>query len=378
MKPQILFISNPANYTGAPLYLYGLLCHLDRGEIWEKAILLRGGGELTPLIAELHPTYLVDGTNVMGLPPAASQNFSSVEAFYAKFKPDLVYSNTITNGQYVKLAHDLHVPVILHVQEMKPAFEKHTAGYLQDTLACAHFICVSNAVREYLRRDYGVDPRKLSVVHNSIDTNRIDKLLTGGTSRLLRKELGIPEQAIVFGGIGAVALHKGVDLWLQVARRVVIDMVEVDPYFVWVGQDTNEYAMEMKRNVASLGLSERVLFTGATVNPYPFMQMMDIFIMSSRYESIGLVNIEAAYLAIPIVCFGCAGGPREVVEPDAGLVVESLDTYEMALAAMRLAQDKKLRINLGSNGHQRACQYFNIVDKSTEIEKIINMVMSSR
>lgn len=372
MKPRILFISNPANYTGAPLYLYNLLHHLDTQQIWEKAILLRGDGELTPHFAELYPTYLIDGTHVLGLSPKAFGRFDCIEDFYVDFMPDLVYSNTITNGPFVKAAHDFHIPVILHVQEMKPAFQKHTAAHLQETLSCTHYICVSHAVREYLHSDYGLAPEKLSVIHNSIDMMRIDKMLSYSTPESVKAMLGIPNEAIIIGGVGAMALHKGVDLWLQVARRVAMEMSEVNPYFVWVGQDTNEYAAEMKRNVAMMGLSDRVFFTGMTTNPYPYMKAMDIFVMSSRYESIGLVNIEAAYLEVPIVCFGCAGGPREVVEPDAGIVVEELDTYEMSLAVLELVRDRGLRKLLGYNARRKAVSQFDIRVASTKIEGTID------
>lgn len=372
MKRRILFISNPANYTGAPLYLYNLLRHLDTQQILEKAILLRGGGDLAPHFAKLYPTYLIDGAQVLGLPPKAFGRFDCIEDFYRAYMPDLVYSNTITNGSLVKVAHDFHIPVILHVQEMKPAFQKHTAAYLEETLSCSHYICVSHAVREYLYNDYDLAPDKLSVIHNSIDMMRIDKMLSHSTPESVKAMLGIPKDAIVIGGVGAMALHKGVDLWLQVAKRVTMEMSGANPYFVWVGQDTNEYAAEMKRNVAMMGLSNRVFFPGMTTNPYPYIKAMDIFIMSSRYESIGLVNIEAAYLEVPIVCFGCAGGPREVVEPDGGIVIEELDTYEMSLAVIELVRDRQLRKILGTNARRRAISQFDIRVASMRIADIIN------
>lgn len=306
----------------------------------------------------------------------AQAQFKSIRDFFAQWRPDLVFSNTITNGALVNVAHEHGIPVIIHVQEERTAFQTVTARFLNETLSCAHYICVSDSVKRYLLSDYQLSPEKLSMIHNGIDLARINQSLIENPMDVKAK-LNIPKHAIVVGGAGMIVFRKGVDLWLQMARRVMVEAPQHHPFFLWVGAKNNEYANEMVRNVAQLGLEERVVFTGEASNPYPFMNAMDIFAMSSRQEAIGLVNLEAAYLGKPIVCFGRAGGSREIVETDAGIIVEYLDAYEMAHAVIKLISNEKLRAEMGARGRAKVLERFDIRQTAAQIRKVIQQVLES-
>jgi len=382
MKPvRILFISHIATRTGAPIQLCNLLYHLDPSGLWEKRVLIRQQSETSELekeFAQACVTYLMQGEVIIPSrfsPEVMGDEYATFADFLECWNPDLVYSNTVTNGALVKLAHELKIPVIIHVQEMKPAFQKYTTGFLEETLSSAHFVCVSQAVRDYLARDYGIPEERLSLVHNSVDTKKIDRLLNK-TRKDIRAELGIPGQATAIGGAGWMSLHKGVDLWLQVARRVAVELPEVDSYFLWVGYNQDSYAAQMSRDVGMLGLEGRVIFTGAVSNPYPYINAMDVFVMSSRHESIGLVSIEAAYLGKPVVCFGCSGGAREVVGTEAGAIVECLDSYEMAKEVIKLITNESLRRQQGAYAKRRVLRHFEIKDKAKDVQVIIEKVLA--
>lgn len=377
-KERILFISHLASRTGAPVFLHHLLRHLDPSNCWEKRLLLRQSGELEPAFAEVCPTYVWhnDGAIVpsrfnsfQGAP-----SFSDWCGFLSDWRPDLIYSNTVTNGALLVQAQILDIPVVMHVHEAKPAFVKYTTGFLAQILAASHFICVSHAVKSYLVNDYGIEERRISIVHNGIDTQLISQALTAPPDSI-RAEMGIPDKAVVIGGVGWMSLHKGVDLWLQMARRVTVDAPDTEAYFAWIGFKANSYGEEMERNVEQLALQGRVLFTGAQSNPYPYINAMDIFAMSSRYESFGIVNVEAAYLGKPIVCFGCSGGPREIVGDDAGIIIDYLDTQQMAAAIVSLARDTALRDRLGSAAREKAIRYFDIRQKAQQIEAVIVRIL---
>lgn len=376
---RILFISHLGSRTGAPIFLYYLLRHLDPCGCWEKRLFLRQGGELEAEFAEVCPTFVRDqGGKIAASRFCTSQGEWSLpdwQSFLIDWRPDLIYSNTVTNGELLAFPQSLGIPVIIHVQEAKPAFVKYTTGFLTETLNASHFICVSHAVGNYLVSDFGIPERRISVVHSGTDVDLISNSLDTAPGAI-RAALGIPREAVVIGGAGWMSLHKGVDLWLQVARRVAVEAPDTTPHFMWIGFNADSYGEEMKRNVEQLGLQGRVIFTGAVPNPYPYINAMDIFVMSSRYESFGLVNIEAAYLGKPVVCFGCSGGPREIVEDDAGIVVEYLDTYEMAEAVILLARNDDLRNRLRTQAREKVIREFDIKQKASEIRTLISNVIS--
>lgn len=65
--------------------------------------------------------------------------------------------------------------------------------------------------------------------------------------------------------------------------------------------------------VKGLGLEERVQLPGAIGNPYPYMARATAFVLSSRWEGLPTVLIEALSLGVPVIATDCPSGPREIL-----------------------------------------------------------------
>jgi glycosyltransferase involved in cell wall biosynthesis len=65
--------------------------------------------------------------------------------------------------------------------------------------------------------------------------------------------------------------------------------------------------------VDQLGLREDVSLPGFVANPYPYMTRADVFVLSSRWEGLPGVLIEALYCGAPLVSTDCPSGPREIL-----------------------------------------------------------------
>lgn len=66
---------------------------------------------------------------------------------------------------------------------------------------------------------------------------------------------------------------------------------------------------------ASLGVGDSVDLTGFVANPYPFMQRAALFVLSSRWEGLGIVLVEALACGTPAISTDCPSGPREILGP---------------------------------------------------------------
>ena len=62
------------------------------------------------------------------------------------------------------------------------------------------------------------------------------------------------------------------------------------------------------------GINDKVNFIGYMSDPYKLVSKCDVFILSSDYEGLPTVLIEAAYTGIPIVSTDCPWGPKEILE----------------------------------------------------------------
>lgn len=72
----------------------------------------------------------------------------------------------------------------------------------------------------------------------------------------------------------------------------------------------------------SLGITDYVKFMGLVSNPFPYMRLADVFVLSSNHEGQGLVLLEAMCLEVPVVSTDIPG-PRSVITGNTGLLVEN-------------------------------------------------------
>ncbi|MFP6647847.1 MAG: glycosyltransferase [Pirellulaceae bacterium] len=93
-----------------------------------------------------------------------------------------------------------------------------------------------------------------------------------------------------------------------------------------------EERAELEELVRQLGLEERVLLPGFVENPYAWLNQADLFVLSSRWEALPTVLIEALACGVKVVATDCPSGPAEILQDGRwGRLVPMQD--EQALAA---------------------------------------------
>ncbi len=129
---------------------------------------------------------------------------------------------------------------------------------------------------------------------------------------------------------------KRVDRMLRCAKM----MAERGFRFQWhiVGNGIDYQGM--KSLAKELGLEEQVIFTGAQLNPYPYIQNADVFVMTSQYEGKPIVVEEAKLLGIPVVTTEY-GSAKEQLQDCGGYVAINQDgVCEEEIAEILMNKDK--------------------------------------
>jgi glycosyltransferase involved in cell wall biosynthesis len=70
---------------------------------------------------------------------------------------------------------------------------------------------------------------------------------------------------------------------------------------------------KLERLAIKLNIRNDVHLPGFVINPYAYMSRADLFVLSSLWEGLGNVLIEALALGIPVVSTDCRSGPREIL-----------------------------------------------------------------
>ncbi|MEQ1517907.1 MAG: glycosyltransferase family 4 protein [Usitatibacteraceae bacterium] len=179
-------------------------------------------------------------------------------------------------------------------------------------------ICISEMVKRDVLRHYDVAPEKLHVIYGSIDTDAFHPRLRDEHRRTLRKQLKIPQKAPIAIYVGSGFERKGV-LGFLLAMAKVEGMGGIV-----VGRDKNMFQYQAFAD--SIGLTDRVIFTGGIGDVRPYYGASDVFVMPTLYEPFGLVFGEAMACGLPVVASTQSGAADWIEHGVDGFVVDALDT----------------------------------------------------
>ena len=85
-----------------------------------------------------------------------------------------------------------------------------------------------------------------------------------------------------------------------------------------------EEKKSIQKLIKSLGLNNKVYLKGVVDNVYEYMKVSDVLVLSSLWEEMGFVIVEAAYNNLFVITSNCPNGPKEFIEGDkCGLLFES-------------------------------------------------------
>jgi starch synthase len=302
---------------------------------------------------------------------------------------DLVHSHTWYANLGGHLAGLLHgVPHVLSAHSLEPLrpwkAEQLGGGYALSSWAertayegAAGIIAVSGGMRDDILRVYPqVDPAKVHVVHNGIDLDGWrrpeSETQRGGADGVVRG-LGIdPDRpAVVF--VGRITRQKGLPYLLRAARSLPDDVQLV---LCAGAPDTPEIAAEVSGAVAELQAERSGVVWIEQMLPraelVAVLAASTVFVCPSVYEPLGIVNLEAMAVGLPVVGTATGGIPEVVDDGVTGLLVPidqaddgtgtPLDpdrfVADLAAALTRVVSDPERAAAMGRAARQRVEDHF--------------------
>ncbi len=393
MPQTILFIGHSADYTGAPLVLLRLCKWLKNNTNFNIEIILKTEGPLQHEYEKIAPVHIYHKPILSTLRSekyarsiakhnnyvaAVHVQLASLLIKYLKIYKlkrsfpigsiDLIFSNTLTNGEILESLSYINCPVICRVAELENWIQR--AGKTNFALIeknVNRFIAVSKIVKNNLVINHHISPKIITIVPGFIDVTDKNCLQS-----IEKNEFGIPQDAIIIGGSGGNSWLKGKDIFIQLAVTILNHFTKIPMYFVWLGGKNSgvEYS-QLVHDIEKTGFKEKIILIPTVQNPLDYFTLFDIFAMVSREDSYPTINLEVGSLQIPIVCFDNAGGSPEFVENDAGFIVPYLDINAMVAKIITLAEDKNLRKQLGKRAREKVIEKHSVSIGSGKIYQII-------
>jgi glycosyltransferase involved in cell wall biosynthesis len=392
-EQRVLFVSQVANRTGAPVLLLQFLQWLRTNTSIDFDVVLREGGELSAEFAALAPIWHVEATpgrlahTTMRVARRLGLGTSPDDAHIDRMVRQLshrrfgvVYSNTVWNGAFIARLRALGCPVVTHVHELESNILRPGEENLRLVKAqTSRYIACSEAVKSNLIVRHGIECDRIDVIHGFVAARRAltDAQRAEARART-RLELGIPEGAYVVGGAGTTNWAKSPDLFVQLAYAMHRRRPARPVHFVWVGGGSPQghRLTELRLDAERAGVGDIMHFPGTRSNATEYFCAFDVYALVSREDSYPLVCLEVASLGMPILCFDRAGGAREFVEDDCGFVVPYLEVEVMADRTLELLASDELRHRMGERAKAKVRERHDVTVAAPRVLDVIRRVAS--
>jgi glycosyltransferase involved in cell wall biosynthesis len=276
---------------------------------------------------------------------------------------DLVHTHGMTASNVLArtAARLTGTPVLSHLHSPNTFRDQAAARtllrFLDNATArwCATIVAVSDAVACSLV-EQGMPADRIEVVHNGYDPPiaPVEPATLPGL-----------EGARLVVCVGRLEPAKGQADLMRAAPSVP------GAVFVLVGRDVAGHRADLARLAATLGVADRVVFTGVRDDVLELAASAELLALPSWTEGLPITPLEAMAVGTPVVATAVGGTPEIVVDGETGLLVPARDPQHLAEAINRVLDDPSLAARLGEAGRRRLVEHFSqraMTDRILELE----------
>ncbi|HBG60263.1 MAG: hypothetical protein A2Y03_05370 [Omnitrophica WOR_2 bacterium GWF2_38_59] len=218
---------------------------------------------------------------------------------------------------------------------------------------------------------YGIaKPSKFVQIYSGVDFNRIS--INNDFSQKIKNDLKIDNDNIVFGTVTRLEPIKGNDCLIEAMAEVVKNIP--NSLLVIVGDGAER--QNLIELAESLNIIDKVRFAGFRHNKYDFINIFDIFVLSSLNEGMGRAILEAMYLKKPVIASDTGGIPELVAEGKTGMLVTPGDSNALSEAMITLAKNKEQIVDFGDSGNKLANDLFSLDTMISKIEDLYESLLN--
>ena len=201
----------------------------------------------------------------------------------------------------------------------------------------------------------GVDREKIRCISSGIDPKKFE---------ICERHTAADDDFTVVGCLAGLEERKGHRYLIEAAALLKADGRKI----LYKIAGSGPLRARLEEDVARLGLSREVLFLGFVTDTAEFLAGVDIFVMPSLYEGLGVAALEAMAAGRAVVATRIGGLTESIVDGVTGVFVPPRDPVALAAAIAKLARSRSLARSMGNQGRERVREHFSLENMARQNE----------
>jgi glycosyltransferase involved in cell wall biosynthesis len=294
-------------------------------------------------------------SGLINLLELASLTFA-IRRHLRKTRPSVVHVQYVTPGLVpvvaARLAGTRRIFATVHQSGSQYGFTAH-AMLRCAALLCSRFLCISNAVEQSWFGSV-----KDGTIYNCVEVNRIRQASEKADQDALLDDLQLPLGVPVIGVVARLHPVKGIDFCLDALTQLHESISDFRLVIVGDGPARSD----LTRRAESLNLASKIKWLGnrPQAEVFQLFSIMDIVVVPSRSEGLGLTAIEAGAAGKPVIATNVDGLPEVIEDGRTGLLIEFGDCAALAEAMRKLIGSADLRREYGNCAANAMRQRFSV------------------
>ena len=214
---------------------------------------------------------------------------------------------------------------------------------------------------------------KIEVIYQGLELEKY--ALAAPCRALTRKSFNIEDDELVVGMVGRLEPVKGADYFVEAAKLISPAAPKVK--FIMAGDGSLREKLEAR--VKMSGLMPKFIFAGWREDIPEILSMLDVLVLPSLNEAVGMAALEAGAAGVPVVATNVGGIPEVVKDNETGILVGPGDPQALAEAINALLKDPEKRRELSERGKAWVRGRFEAAEMTHRIselyEELLNKVI---
>jgi glycosyltransferase involved in cell wall biosynthesis len=283
-------------------------------------------------------------------------------------RADLVHAHFAIPMGFISALNPKKVPLLItcHGSDCTLPFDAHLySPFVQFALRKAgRVVAVSKFIRG-LALKLGAGHEKTEVVYMGVDT---DKFKPPVNKAKLRRELGMPNNEIIIGSLGRLVAEKSVEDLIRAAPTIE---KKIDAHFVIGGEGPQRSNLEKLAKALQV---RNIQFLGEVRDPAKFLQMCDVYVLTSVREGLSVSLQEAMATGVVPVAVNGFGCPEVIDDCVDGFLFNRTDVEDLT----RKILDATNNLKIGVKSREKIVESFNIDRSASRYIEIYDEIISQR